>query len=365
MKTILTVIGTRPEAIKLAPVLVELNKSWHFINKTCITKQHSDLLDSVLLPLGIVADYKLQYQESNGSLHSSAANILRQLEYILAEAKPDLVIVQGDTTTAFVSTLAAFYSRISVAHVEAGLRTGKLYYPWPEEAHRCLIDQLSSYFFVPTKNAQKNLLKEGVPAERIWVVGNTSIDAINLIRKNCQAAARPKQRTILATIHRRENHGAILQEICYAIRTIAEQFFDINIKFCLHANHIVRNVVIRQLSGLRNVNLIEPLEHRLFIEYLDASIFVMTDSGGVQEESTFVGKPVLVIRDTTERPEVIQAGTAQLVGTKAADIITCCRELLENDKKLNAMSKVHFPYGKGDTAKKIVKILEQELTKNK
>lgn len=361
MKLALTIIGTRPEAIKLAPVLRAINNSKCFESKVCITRQHADLLEPILSSLGINVNYHLEDFDNERTLHQSAAHILEKLGTLLTETKPDLVLVQGDTTTAFTGALAAYYSGIPVAHIEAGLRTGHLYSPWPEEAHRCLIDRLTTYFFAPTMQAQNTLLAEGVSRDKIWVVGNTSIDSIRLVRNSLQAAKNLQKRIIVVTIHRRENHGKPLREICTALRLIVEQFFDVHIVLVLHPNPAVHLPVIEMLSGIRNIELREPTDHASFVQLLDACIFIITDSGGIQEEAPFMGKPLLVIRDTTERPEGVQAGTARLVGTKSADIVAGCRELLENDETLTAMSKVHFPYGDGYAAERIVNILESEF----
>jgi UDP-N-acetylglucosamine 2-epimerase (non-hydrolysing) len=360
MKTILTVIGTRPEAIKLAPVLVALSKSKYFISKVCITGQHTDLLNPFLFDLGIIADYQFSNNQNNGSLYQSAASILEKFGTVLSTTRPDLVIVQGDTTTAFAAAIAAFYSRIPLAHIEAGLRTGNLNSPWPEEAHRYFIDRVSSYFFAPTQRAKERLFTEGIPIEKIWVVGNTSIDAIREFSKPIKSISNRKK-TIVVTVHRRENHGARLKEICYALKAIVEQFLDVRIMFILHPNPSIRNSVIEILAEIANIDLIEPLDHPSLVELLAQSDFIITDSGGIQEEAPFIGKPVVIIRDTTERPEGVEAGTARLVGTKADDIIKCCKELLESDELLASMSKIHFPYGNGFAANHVVKILEEKF----
>ncbi len=360
MKKILTVIGTRPEAIKLHPVLIELNKHSSFKSEVCITRQHTTLLDPILTDLRIKAEYQLETYSNPNTLHQSAANILSKLDNVFFQSKPDLVLVQGDTTTAFSAALAAYYSRIPVAHVEAGLRTGDIYSPWPEEGHRCLINKLTNYFFAPTVQAKNTLIAEGVAYEKIWLVGNTSIDAIRLLRKN-NKAQNSNFKTILVTVHRRENHGDPLKEICNALKKIAQEFDNVSIKFILHPNIAVRKPVIEMLSGIQTIDLIEPLNHKLFIELLDKSSFIITDSGGIQEEAPFMGKPILIVRDTTERPEGVKAGTARLIGTSSANIIAHCKELLEKPEALVAMSKIHFPYGDGFAAKRIVKILDSKL----
>jgi len=361
MKSVLTVIGTRPEAIKLAPFLAVIDKTKNFLNKVCITNQHKDLLNSILLNLGIKADYQFENDEKEGNLYQSAARILGQCGQILRELKPDLMVVQGDTTTTFAAALAAFYAHIPIAHIEAGLRTGNLYSPWPEEGHRCLIDKLASYFFAPTLQAQRVLIAEGVCPKKIWVVGNTSIDAIRLGRTASTLMVKSAWRTIIVTVHRRENHGKPLEEICHALRIIVQQFSDVRIVFFLHPNPAVRKPVSDMLSEVVNIDLIEPTDHASFIKFLDECVLVMTDSGGIQEEASFIGKPVLIIRDTTERPEGIHAGTARLVGTNSTNIINSCQELLENSVILSAMSKLHYPYGDGYAAERIVNILDQEL----
>ena len=361
MKTIMTVIGTRPEAIKLAPVLKAISKSKVFVNKVCVTRQHTNLLDPFITELGIVVDYQFENHKNNGSLHKSAAFMLEQFSIILKEKTPDLIIVQGDTTTAFVAALSAFYLGIPVAHVEAGLRTGNSSSPWPEETHRCLISKLTTYFFAPTEKARNALIKEGIASDKIWVVGNTSIDAIRLVKKPLKVTSEYKHKVIVVTIHRRENHGEPLIEICNALLAIAKEFFDVKIVFCLHPNPAVYQTVMAILSNVDNIDLILPMDHDSFIQLIDNSSFIITDSGGIQEEAAFLGKPILIIRNTTERPEGIHFGTAILVGTKSSNIIDSCRELIEDNEKLLSMSKVHFSYGDGYAAQRIVTILEQNF----
>lgn len=357
MKHILTVIGTRPEAIKLIPLVTELNNNSCFKNKTCITKQHSALLDS----FNIKADYQFKPCKKNSSLSEIAAHILLQFNNLLDQEKPGLIIVQGDTTTAFIAALAGFYAKVKVAHIEAGLRSGNLYSPWPEEAHRIIIDKISDYFFAPTKKAKNCLINEGIKEERIWVVGNTAIDAIRIIKENKKSSAELDNKTIIVTMHRRENHGKPLVNICNAIRLIAKEFSDINIKFCMHPNPSVHNKVREILSEVDNIELLPSLHHIEFIELLDQSLFIITDSGGIQEEVTFFGKPVIIARGTTERTELIDAGTGILVGSNTENIVKHCRMLLTDNDLLSRMSKKHFPYGDGYASERIVKILEQML----
>lgn len=364
MKTVMTVIGTRPEAIKLAPVITAFKDNKYFKNEICITGQHTSLLDSLLLDMNIKVSYQFEPIESNGSLCQSTVHMLSQFSNILEKSRPNLIIVQGDTTTAFVAALASFYLRIPLAHIEAGLRTGNIYSPWPEEVHRCFIDKLSTYFFTPTNQAKINLIKEGVQVDKIWVVGNTSIDAVRLINnKLYRLETDYKSKFILVTIHRRENHGEVLKEVCNALHNISKRFLDIKIIFCLHPNPSISKAVKKLLSDIDNIDLVSPIDHVLFIKLLKECLFVITDFGGIQEEVTFIGKPVLIIRDTTERLEVIEANTGILVGTKSVNIIKNCNNLLKNPNLLAAMSRVHFPYGDGYAAEKIVNILEQEFKK--
>lgn len=357
MKNILTVIGTRPEAIKLIPLVTELNSSNFFKNKICITKQHSTLLDF----FNIKADYQFKPCKKNSSLSKNAAHMLLQFNNLLEQEKPDLIIVQGDTTTAFIAALAGFYANVKVAHIEAGLRSGNLYSPWPEEAHRIIVDKISDYFFTPTEKAKNCLINEGIKEEKIWVVGNTAIDAIRIIKENKKSSPNIGNKTIVVTLHRRENHGLPLVNICNAIRLISEEFSNVNIKFCMHPNPSVHNKVIEVLSRIDNIELLSALDHINFIELLDQSLFIITDSGGIQEEATFLGKPVIVTRGTTERTELIDSGTGILAGSDTENIVKHCSMLLKDHNLLSRMSKKHFPYGDGYTSKRIVKILERIL----
>lgn len=365
MKNILTVIGTRPEGIKLIPLARAFTESESLSNKICLTRQHTSLLDSLFLGTDLKIDYQFKPCKKNSSLSQSAAHMLLQFNDLLKHTKPDLIVVQGDTTTAFVAALAGFYAQVKVAHVEAGLRTGNLCSPWPEEAHRVLIDKISNYFFAPTQQAKDNLIREGVNRNKVWVVGNTSIDAVRLVQESSSLSADLLSRTIIVTIHRRENHGQALVAICSSLKIIALQFPDIKIIFCLHPNPSVYKTVIQMLSGVDNIELVPPMDHVSFIQLLNKCIFVITDSGGLQEEVTFIGKPVLITRNTTERKEVIKAETGILVGVKSENIIKYCKMLLENPALLSTMSKVHFPYGDGYAAQLIVKILEQEFRESK
>ncbi|MDF2966079.1 MAG: hypothetical protein K0Q51_1467 [Rickettsiaceae bacterium] len=363
MKNILMVIGTRPEAIKLYPVLKVLHQNINFKTKVCITKQHTELLDPIILRLNIKVDYQLINNQKVCTLSESSAQILSQLNEILSNEKPDLVIVQGDTTTAFSSALAAFYLKIPVAHIEAGLRTNQLYSPWPEEAHRSLIARICAFNFAPTIQAKNNLLREGISEDRVWVVGNTAIDAVRLACGSAVYDIKLNYIIITVTVHRRENHGERLKQICSAIREIAQSYTNVRIKFLLHPNPNVYPTVVNMLSGAENIDLIEPIDHTSFIQLLNSSTFIITDSGGVQEEASYLGKPVMIIRDNTERQEAVIEGTAIVIGTEKEKIISSCRDMLEKPEMLAAMSKVHFSYGDGYAAERILKVLESELIK--
>jgi len=361
MKNILTVIGTRPEAIKLIPLAIKLNDSRFLRNKICITRQHISLVDSLFTSNNIKVDYQFRPYKKNASLSESFAYMLLQFNNLLGVTKPDLIIVQGDTTTGLVAALAGFYAKIKVAHVEAGLRSGNLYSPWPEEAHRIIIDKISNYFFVPTEKAKTCLINEGVNDDKIWVVGNTSIDAIKVISENIKSNFDLSNKSIVVTLHRRENHGEPLINICNALKNIARNFPDVRINFCLHPNPSVHNKVKEILSGISNIKLLAALDHAEFVKLLTQCIFIITDSGGIQEESTFLGKPVLIARNVTERTELIEKGTGILVGTNTENIFKHSRMLLEDPILLSKMSKIRFSYGDGYASERIVKILEKIL----
>lgn len=360
MKTILMVIGTRPEAIKLAPVERVLREETQLVNKICVTNQHADLLDPILNGWGILTDYHFEQSERGSTLHRSAAHMLQQFDPIFRKSKPDLVIVQGDTTTAFIASLAAYYACVPVAHIEAGLRTGKLYSPWPEEGHRSLIGRLATYHFAATCDAKESLISEGISPDQVWIVGNTSIDALRLARKSPERQISLEQ-TIVVTAHRRENGGKPLRNICDALRQLHEEYPALAIKFLMHPNPVMRQTVEACLSGIRQIELIEPLNHSSFIALLEHCTFILTDSGGIQEEAPYLGKPVLILRDTTERPEGVLAGTSLLVGTDVDTIVLRCKELLDNPEKLAAMSHVHHPYGDGFAALRIVSVICEQL----
>ncbi len=345
----------------MLPICAALKKNPLFNNKICVTGQHTDLLKTFLNTREIKPDYHFATLAESSSLHQMAAHFLREFETIFSGDKPDLILVQGDTTSAFIGALSAFYSHISIGHIEAGLRTRNLLSPWPEEGHRSLIDRLATYFFPPTEEAKHNLLLEGIPPERIWVVGNTSIDAIRQMEELHTPKKTVNRNRVVVTIHRRENHGNRLKDVCFALLELAKEFPKLEIVCLLHPNPNVREPLTQSLGNMKNITLKEPMDHASFIQLLKESHFVITDSGGIQEEASFIGTPVLIIRENTERPEGVERETARLVGTKPESLIASCRELLENEQQLAEMRKVHSPYGDGHAADRIVDILSNEL----
>ncbi len=385
MQKILIVFGTRPEAIKMAPLVKSFQQSGNtFETKVCVTAQHREMLDQVLDLFEITPDYDLDIMKPGQDLYDVTSNVLLGMKNVLADFKPDVVFVHGDTSTTFATSLAAFYQQIKVAHVEAGLRTGDIYSPWPEEANRQLTTQITAYHFAPTSTSEANLLKENVTPHAIEVTGNTVIDALFLaldkiknsttleseiissINKLLSGAYQlpirnhesPKdQKMILVTGHRRENHGQGFINICTALKEIAQNNPDIHIIYPVHLNPNVQKPVKELLSGIANVHLIEPLQYEQFIYMMDKSYFIITDSGGVQEEAPSLGKPVLVMRDTTERPEALDAGTVKLVGTDTELIIKEAQELIDSKEAYTRMSKASNPYGDGHACEKIVKFI--------
>ena len=357
---ILSIFGTRPEAIKLAPVLSQLNK--HEVHSiVCVTAQHREMLDQVLALFAIQPHYDLALMQPNQSLAALTARALTKLDEVLRMEKPDWVLVQGDTTTAMVGALAAFYHQIKVGHVEAGLRSFDKYQPFPEEINRKMASSVSDLHFAPTEVSRQNLLREGVPEDNIVVTGNTVIDAL------LQVAAQPydwdasplaviprDKRIILVTAHRRENFGAPLQNICAALRTIAERYADVHLVYPVHLNPNVQTVVREMLGDIANITLLSPLEYLPLVQLLKQSYLVVTDSGGIQEEAPGLGKPVLVLREVTERPEGVTAGTVKLVGTDQ-DKIVCEVELLLTDQaEYDRMARAVNPYGDGQASQRIV-----------
>lgn len=375
MKKILIVFGTRPEAIKMAPLIKEFEKTKDFFNvKICITAQHREMLDQVLKIFEIKPDYDLNIMAPGQDLYDVTSKVLLGLRNVLKEFNPDLVLVHGDTTTTLAGSLASFYKKIPIGHIEAGLRTGNIYSPWPEEANRLLTTQLAKYHFAPTKKNKNNLLKEKISEENIVITGNTVIDALfwvlNKIKNNSQLEKDiinelnnngykiSNRKFILITGHRRENFGNGFFNICNAIKELAQKYKNFDFVYPVHLNPNVRKPVKEILSNIDNVFLIEPLEYMPFIYLLSKSYLVLTDSGGIQEEAPSLGKPVLVMRDTTERPEAVEAGTVILVGTNKENIVSNVSKLIENETLYKKMSYAHNPYGDGNASKKIVNFLK-------
>ncbi len=367
---VLTVIGTRPEAIKMAPLVLALKADPRFEDMVCVTAQHREMLDQVLDLFSITPDFDLNIMKPGQSLSDVTTSILSGMQKVFAEFKPDLVLVHGDTATTISTSLAAFYQQIPVGHVEAGLRTGDLYSPWPEEANRRLTGVLATVHFAPTANSEENLLAERVDPATVHVTGNTVIDAllevVEKINTNTDLIAEFEQqfsflddskRMVLVTGHRRENFGAGFEKICQSLVDIATMFHDVDIVYPVHLNPNVREPVNRLLQGIDNIHLIEPLDYLPFVYLMTKSTIILTDSGGIQEEAPSLGKPVLVMRDTTERPEAVDAGTVKLVGTEPDSIKQNIIELLTNDVAYHAMSQAHNPYGDGKACERIIDVM--------
>ena len=370
MNKVLFVFGTRPEAIKMAPLIKAFKEEKIFEIRVCVTAQHRQMLDQVLDIFDIEPDYDLDIMKPSQDLFDVTANVLLGMRKVLTDFNPDIILVHGDTTTTSATSLAAFYHKIKVGHIEAGLRTGNIYSPWPEEANRQITSVLANYHFAPTITSQKNLLKENKDKESILVTGNTVIDALFIVLDKIEKDEELKskivasissqynfkhdKKIILVTGHRRENFGDGLISICEALKTIAENNPDVDIVYPVHLNPNVQKPVRRMLSDAKNIYLIEPLSYEIFIYMMSKSYFIITDSGGVQEEAPSLGKPVLVMRDTTERPEAVEAGTVKIVGTDPKVIIDESQKLLDEIGEYNKMSRAHNPYGDGSASKKIV-----------
>ena len=370
-KRVLVAFGTRPEAIKMAPVVTALATRPEIELKVCITAQHRQMLDQVIQLFAITPDFDLDLMQPGQSLTQLTCRILTGMESVFEEFKPDMVLVHGDTTTTMATSLAAYYQQIAVGHVEAGLRTGNIYSPWPEEMNRKIAGAISSVHFAPTKMARDNLLREGVPEQNIHVTGNTVIDALlNVsakIRKDDAQRTQfdhvfdfldPQRKMILVTGHRRENFGGGFENICQAIARLSKRD-DVQIVYPVHLNPNVQGPVNRILTGCQNVHLIDPQDYLPFIYLMDRSHILLTDSGGIQEEAPSLGKPVLVMRDTTERPEAVEAGTVQLVGTDENAIYKGVTRLLDDQDEHARMSRAHNPYGDGAAADRISKIVSE------
>jgi UDP-N-acetylglucosamine 2-epimerase (non-hydrolysing) len=380
-KKILIVFGTRPEAIKMAPLVKYFEKKLEYFElKVCVTAQHREMLDQVLDLFEITPDYDLNIMKSGQDLYDVTTNVLLGMRDVLNAFNPDVVFVHGDTSTTSSTALAAFYQQIKVAHIEAGLRTGDIYSPWPEEANRQITTVLSNYHFAPTITSQENLLRENKEPKSIIVTGNTVIDALylaldkiqnnnelkeNIVNSieneiNCNSFNVETSKFILVTGHRRENHGQGFINICRGLKEIALKNPDITIIYPLHLNPNVQKPVNQLLSNIKNIYLINPMQYEAFIYLMDKSYFIITDSGGVQEEAPSLGKPVLVMRETTERPEALDAGTVKLVGTDTELIVNEAQELLDNVESYERMSKAHNPYGDGKACQKIVEFFIKE-----
>jgi UDP-N-acetylglucosamine 2-epimerase (non-hydrolysing) len=389
MKKILSVFGTRPEAIKMAPVVKELEKhSDKFISRVCVTAQHRQMLDQVLDLFEIRPDYDLNIMKPGQDLFDVTCNVMQGLKKVLQKERPDFVLVHGDTTTTMAASLAAFYCRIPIGHVEAGLRTFKKLAPFPEEINRQVTGRVADFHFAPTETACQNLLTESVPENSIYITGNTVIDAllmvVNKVRESEMRAkvegnlinsfpsllevlapdlASGGRRLVLVTGHRRENFGEGFESICHALKRIATEHPDVDIVYPVHLNPNVQEPVKRILAGVPSVHLIEPLDYLPFVYLVDRSYMIITDSGGLQEEAPSLGKPVIVMRETTERPEAVKAGTVRLVGTDEELIVKESKKLLNDSEEYSRMKFLKNPYGAGDSSKRIVQIILDNLKK--
>ena len=386
MKSVMLVFGTRPEAIKMAPLVKEFQKYPEMFRTTvCVTGQHRQMLDQVLEIFGITPDYDLNIMKQGQDLYDVTARVLTGMRSVLDEARPDLVLVHGDTTTSTAAALAAFYKQIPVGHVEAGLRTHNIYSPWPEEMNRQITGRIASWHFAPTPLSRSNLTAEAVPEERILVTGNTVIDALHIVvdrirnysgladglKESLRLAGYDTERTdaghrlVLITGHRRENFGEGFLNICRAIKALSEKYPEVDFVYPMHLNPNVRRpiheVFGQELSGLGNMFFIEPLEYLSFVFLMEKSYIVLTDSGGIQEEAPGLGKPVLVMRDTTERPEAVDAGTVRLVGTDYGTIVNGVSALLDDTEEYDKMSQAVNPYGDGRACPRIVEFIDNRL----
>ena len=364
---VLSIFGTRPEAIKMAPLVVNLKKNPQINSVVCVTGQHREMLDQVLDLFEITPDYDLNVMKKNQTLSEVTSRIITNLSAILDEVKPDLILVHGDTTTTFSAALSGFYHQVSVGHVEAGLRTGNIFSPWPEEANRKLVSCVTEMHFAPTKQAMVNLKQENIDESKIIVTGNTVIDALVMIKEKIESDAdlqdslsgnfpfiQEGKRIVLVTGHRRENFGQGFENICESLKSLATKNIDVNFVYPVHLNPKVREPVNLLLSNIDNIHLIEPQGYLEFVYLMIKSHIILTDSGGIQEEAPALGKPVVVMRDTTERPEAVAAGTVVLVGTDKNKIVNTIDSLLSNEERYREMSMAHNPYGDGTASDKII-----------
>jgi len=373
VEKVLLVFGTRPEAIKMAPLALKLKEYvGDFETKVCVTGQHRQMLDQVLELFNLTPDFDLNLMKPGQTLSDITSGVLKGLEQVFAEWTPDVVLVHGDTATTFAASLAAYYHKIAVGHVEAGLRTGDIYSPWPEEANRRLTGTLTTYHFAPTQSSYNNLIKENIDPDTITITGNTVIDALLTVKDKVETDQNiiakfeqqfdfldPTKKLILVTGHRRENFGQGFLNICTALANIAKQYPGIQIVYPVHLNPNVQKPVNELLSSISNIYLIAPQDYLPFVYLMNRSYLILTDSGGIQEEAPSLGKPVLVMRDTTERPEAVDAGTVKLVGTDAALIQQSVVELLENPDLYQAMAAAHNPYGYGTACAQIIEVLKK------
>ncbi|NCO65160.1 MAG: UDP-N-acetylglucosamine 2-epimerase [Candidatus Aquicultor secundus] len=366
---VLSIFGTRPEAIKMAPVVKELERRPDsFESVVAVTAQHREMLDQVLDLFKIEPDYDLDIMKPGQDLFDITSRALLGLKPVLEDAKPDIILVQGDTTTTFIAALAAFYLKVQVGHVEAGLRSFDKHHPFPEEINRALTTVIADYHFPPTQTSKQNLLACGVPEERIYITGNTVIDALiqtikpgyTFTQPDLKAVDFDNKRIILVTSHRRENWGEPLRQICRAIKEIAQKNPDIEVVFSVHLNPLVQQTAREILGGVERVHLIKPLDYEPFVQLIDKSYLILTDSGGIQEEAPSLGKPVLVLREVTERPEGVEAGTVRVVGRDMGKIVDAAQLLLGNAAEYNKMARAVNPYGDGHASQRIADILEKQ-----
>jgi UDP-N-acetylglucosamine 2-epimerase (non-hydrolysing) len=370
-KNILIVFGTRPEAIKMAPLIKLLKEKMSV--KVCVTAQHREMLDQVMAIFDIKSDYDLNIMKNNQDLFDVSSNVLTEMKLVIKECQPDLVLVHGDTTTSMATSLAAFYLQIPIGHIEAGLRTYNINSPFPEEMNRQVVSRLANFHFAPTIEAQNNLKKEYLPSSNIYVTGNTVIDSLFSILERARSSNYSDEllikapflvknlsssRIILVTGHRRENFGEGFEEICWALHDIAKQNSNVQIIYPVHLNPNVREPVMRIISNIHNISLVDPMDYISFTKLMDDAYFILTDSGGIQEEAPSLGKPVLVMRNNTERPEALRAGTVKLVGSDRNKIVNAANQLLGSIEEYNKMSTAHNPYGDGDASMKICKVIE-------
>ncbi len=365
---VLTIFGTRPEAIKMAPLINRLKQEELIEARVCVTAQHREMLDQVLDLFKITPDFDLDIMKKNQTLTQITSRVLEGLEAVIREADPKIILIHGDTTTTFAGALAAFYHQVKIGHVEAGLRTCNKYSPFPEEMNRTLTGHISDFHFAPTFRNKQNLLKEGIPENRIYLTGNTVIDALIETSKKEYSFSDPEllkvdfnKRIITVTCHRRENLGEYMQNIFYALRDLTEMFSDIEIVFPVHLNPKVRSIAAEILGDIERIHLINPLEYQPFVKLMSMSYLIITDSGGLQEEAPALGKPVLVVRKETERPEAIEAGTVKLAGVQRKAIFEMARDLLFHRKEYDRMAKAVNPYGDGKASDRIVKIIKESF----